>query len=543
MRMSLLHRLRAQDGFTMIIALGVMFVTGLILVAAFTVANGDVHSSHRSTLEKQAYYAALAGIQQYEAALQSEPNYWQTCTTLKSRVPEGNSAAEEKKLEEEERGERYVVKPVPATGQSACSTESPFTSMIESKGAVANTFRIRSTGTAGRQGSKSESAERSVIASFGVTGFLQYVYYTNFETIDPALYENSNKSLAEKCRGKYYKEWSKETGKPCEAEVINWVTGDHTEGPMHTNDAALVSGGATFGREKAEPKDQVEINGGTYGSSAGCASSAKYYTTTKCYTEKGPTLTPPPTDESLEFYVEESNRLRGVSKLVLKGSEIKDTYYTLSGGVYTKVEKTIPWPANGLLYIESNGTCEFEYEYEKADTSTEAEKEKGCANVYVEGVYEKSLTIASANDVIINGSIYPASVSGKLASSGSEATRPTGTAVLGLIANNFVRVYHPCSGFSESGIKDPWIYAGILATQHSFVVDNPGCGNQLGKLNVYGAIGQNYRGVVGTSGSSGTGYLKHYEYDSRLATDEPPFFLAPLKAGWKIVRETAQSPG
>src|SRR5256885_9580643 len=39
------------------------------------------------------------------------------------------------------------------------------------------------------------------------------------------------------------------------------VSGDHTEGPMHTNDAALVSGGATFGREKAEPKDQVEING------------------------------------------------------------------------------------------------------------------------------------------------------------------------------------------------------------------------------------------------------------------------------------------
>ncbi len=541
--MRLIHRLRAQDGFTMIIALGVMFVTGLILVAAFTVANGDVHSSHRSTLEKQAYYAALAGIQQYEATLQSEPNYWQTCKTLKSRVPEGKTAAEEKLLEEEERGERYVVKPVPATGQSACSTELPFTSMIESKGAVANTFRIRSTGTAGRQGSKSESAERSVIASFGVSGFLQYVYYTNFETIDPALYEKNEETLANECRGKYYKEWSK-TNKNCEKKVINWVSGDHTEGPMHTNDSALVSGGATFGREKAEPKDQVEINGGTYGSSAGCASTAKYYTTTKCYNEKGPTLTPPPSDESLEFYVEESNRLKGVSKLVLKGNEIVDTYFTLSAGKYTEAKKTIPWPTNGLIYVENNGTCSYEYEYENADTSTEVEKEKGCANVYVEGVYEKSLTIASYDDVIINGSVYPSSVSGKLASSGSEATKPSGTPVLGLIANNFVRVYHPCvSTSNEQGIKDPWIYAGILATQHSFVVDNPGCGNQLGKLNIYGAIGQNYRGVVGTSGSPGTGYLKHYEYDGRLATDEPPYFLAPLKAGWKVVRETAQGPG
>ena len=62
-----------------------------------------------------------------------------------------------------------------------------------------------------------------------------------------------------------------------------------------------------------------------------------------------------------------------------------------------------------------------------------------------------------------------------------------------------------------------------------------------GKLNVYGAIAQNYRGAVGTTG--GTGYLKDYKYDGRLATDEPPYFLAPLKAGWKVIRETAPSAG
>jgi hypothetical protein len=46
---------------------------------------------------------------------------------------------------------------------------------------------------------------------------------------------------------------------------------------------------------------------------------------------------------------------------------------------------------------------------------------------------------------------------------------------------------------------------------------------------------------VGTTG--GTGYLKNYNYDERLATDEPPYFLAPLKAGWKIIRETAPTQG
>ena len=71
-------------------------------------------------------------------------------------------------------------------------------------------------------------------------------------------------------------------------------------------------------------------------------------------------------------------------------------------------------------------------------------------------------------------------------------------------------------------IEDPWIYAAILSTSHSFVVDNYNCGkqSQLDRLNIYGAIAQKFRGIVGTTG--GTGYRKNYNYDERLATDEPP---------------------
>src|SRR5581483_10364418 len=72
-----------------------------------------------------------------------------------------------------------------------------------------------------------------------------------------------------------------------------------------------------------------------------------------------------------------------------------------------------------------------------SDTAAELSERKQCADVYVSGTYSESLTIASEDDVIINGNIYPTSVEGKL---GSE---PSGTATLGLIATNFVRVYHP----------------------------------------------------------------------------------------------------
>ncbi len=68
-------RLAAQDGFTMVIALGVMLVCSLLVAATFEAANGDIDLSHRDSLQKQAYYAALAGVQEFEYHLQANPDY------------------------------------------------------------------------------------------------------------------------------------------------------------------------------------------------------------------------------------------------------------------------------------------------------------------------------------------------------------------------------------------------------------------------------------------------------------------------------------
>ena len=71
------------------------------------------------------------------------------------------------------------------------------------------------------------------------------------------------------------------------------------------------------------------------------------------------------------------------------------------------------------------------------------------------------------------------------------------------------------------------IDAAILAINHSFIVDNYGCGSDLGTLTVNGAIAQKYRGAVGTTG--GNGYVKNYNYDDRLKYIEPPSFIEPKK--------------
>src|ERR1700681_444512 len=161
-----------EDGFTMIIALGVMLVTSALLLAAFAIAQGDVHQSRRDTAQKQAYYAALAGVQEYEYLLQSNPNYWANCEEPASTVPG-------------EAGERYEVKLLVASsapkGTTKCENGNPFASMIESKGSVANTMLIESVGCAGKAGLTSCAgqpasivATRAIVAPFRGVNFLNY---------------------------------------------------------------------------------------------------------------------------------------------------------------------------------------------------------------------------------------------------------------------------------------------------------------------------------------------------------------------------------
>ncbi|MDE3070524.1 MAG: hypothetical protein KGJ43_07325, partial [Acidobacteriota bacterium] len=216
-----------------------------------------------------------------------------------------------------------------------------------------------------------------------------------------------------------------------------------------------------------------------------------------------------------------------------------------------------------------------------------------CGNLYVRGNDEALLTIGAENDVIINGSLTTPTAGGV----------PTTSAELGLIANKFVRIFHPveqvhgpatkteecvrgtrrrceewrvrysCSSgytYSETTHEcnyinnatecdapsfysaeagkgtntEVQIYAAMLAVNHSFVVDNFKCkiGEPMSTLQVYGAVAQKFRGPVGlfyaSNGEAASGYKKNYEYDERLRASEPPHFLSPVQAPWKILRET-----
>jgi hypothetical protein len=100
----------------------------------------------------------------------------------------------------------------------------------------------------------------------------------------------------------------------------------------------------------------------------------------------------------------------------------------------------------------------------------------------------------------------------------------------------------PNASETEGELKEPTIYAAILALKHAFVVDNYSCGTPtLGHLNVYGAIAGLFSSGL-TGQFSGTtivnGYPYNANYDNRLQIEEPPHFLNPVQAAWYVQRQT-----
>ena len=183
--------------------------------------------------------------------------------------------------------------------------------MIESSGSVANTFRIQSTGYAG-------TVNHTILATFKVIGFLNYVYYTNFETEDPGLYGG-----AKSCEV-YRKEresWINHTGpknakKLSSSEKMAQMT--KSKAPCIRTTRQISAARPYWPARSHIPADVVEMNRGNY-SESGCSNKATYNTATKSYT-KGVELVPPTSDESLSQYVEPENEFTGVTHLTLNGS-------------------------------------------------------------------------------------------------------------------------------------------------------------------------------------------------------------------------------
>jgi hypothetical protein len=519
MRVRLRNRLREEDGYTMIAVIGAISLVSMLAAATLASTNNDVNLVQRDVDYRRADAAAEAGLANYSFHLNSDNSYWARCTNVPepSAVNQQGASPLKKRTVPGTTDASYAIELLPSSSykEGKCNPAKPTESMLEQSAPNTGSFRIRSRGYAG-------NAKASIVATYKRASFLDYIYFTQYETSDPVTYGNQSWSANAYAQCSKFRREGRESqpipgsgGQYCNRIVF--VTGDRIKGPLHTNDDLAICGTPEFGRTAA---DTIEVGAPPQGWINGeCSSpSGANPKFVGPLVTTAPVLKPPTTNGRLEKIAGPSYTYSCQTKIELNGTTMT---VTKNNGSNSTSTSTVAFPSSGVVYVK-NGSCagsnwpSCSSEYSPFNASYPSGSD--CGTVLISGTYSGELTIAAERDIVIEGNL----------------TRTAGSqGLLGLIANNFVRIKHECSGFKLENLK---VEAAILAIEHSFIVDHYDCGGELGTLTVKGAISQKFRGPVGTT--AGTGYLKNYEYDDRLRYMEPPNFLNPVEPSWHIQRET-----
>jgi hypothetical protein len=526
--MSLIHR--CQQGFTTVTLMGVLLVGGLLVGASFAAVDPDISLSREDQDSKQAYGAAEAGVQWYLSRLVQDNSFYVHCTNVTPPSPTEQAPVNQawngvgkdpRRWRSLPGGDaQYTVELIAAPGFGQCVEGNQY-SMIDANG----NLRLRVSG-------KSRGEVRTVLATLRRQNFLDFIYFTDYETLDPGAYSgSSNISKAEKECVAY------RDARTSFCTEITFPEFDDINGPLHTNDSVLVCGKPNFGRTS---RDAIEIVGDPkFADNDDCSSNKPNMRGTLI--DSPSALAMPPSNSELVNIADANYRFTGKTTIELIGDQMK----VWNADRFGSASQTMAMPPNGVISVTSK-VCTVGFTRQQTYPSGNT----GCGDVWLKGSYSRDLTISAANDIVIYGDL--------------KRDSSTEGALLGLVANNFVRVYHPvsfessgktvvngCRNRTDSemdalkqprGLASPTIDAAILGLRHSFIVDNWYCGQPMGDLHVFGAIAQRFRGPVGThSGSSVvSGYTKDYWYNDRLRYREPPYFLDPVQASWRLSRETEQ---
>lgn len=539
-----------EGGSALIMTIGIGFV---LLIVASTLITSSL-AGFRGSVTDERWHAALAaadaGVEDYLYRLNQDGNYWRWDET--NPPPEGNPAM-------------TGQAPVPGASNPATFQYTPDTSDLASQGTV----RLRSRGTVGDQ-------SREVEVTLRRRSFLDYLYFTDLETRDPALYPSSSRDWAQNNCTRYA--WG-DNPRHGSCTEITFYQGpgftDRIHGPLHTNDRMRIRG-------------KVEFNGDTSSSyplatddddSPTCpperyldAGGGDPVFANSCDPSHAPALKMPPNNQRIRIEADHTRGkdgclFTGPTKIELGDGRMRvDSPFTKdSGCTGTTPDQWQPLPDNGVIYVQavpgdsgdSNwspgcpGGHPFEAELANGDGTA---SNYGCrdGDAFLWGELDGQVTVAAENNINL---VWDMTVED-----------PHGDDILGLVADNNVQVYHPLSeyrrvcGFfgcwdqkrdepvnvpplfhdldNDHLWEDVTVHAAILSVRHSFMVSDYEEGDPLGTLNVTGAIAQKYRGPVGQfntgTGGSTSGYEKNYVYDDRLRYLSPPHFLDPVDSAWQV---------
>lgn len=437
--------------------------------------------------------------------------------------------------------------------------------------------------------------------------FLLNVLYIHYDQIDPLVLDPTGTSTnpgptcglygattaVNEWTGAVQSKTANSLGPSSQCTPVDFITGDSLDGSVWVADSVFVCGSPSFQALHTEYQAQTiaDPNGGCTnqptvgpGSTFGSATASE---------------TLPTTDGTLASLAAAHGCLfQGPTDIVLAGNQMSvyspDTPVSQSGGdganssgnqagcVPNTPNADQPIPANGVIYVQncpaSNSTCTASGAYDPMNGLGETGSSgPTMGDALVQGTLASPLTIATDNNVIIDGNLCYSGASGC-------NSAPSSYAMLGLVAQNFVELNHPlqqtctqtqeewdngqwvqvCTQYSQSNAPDcpstmptvvgtstvpncdlpnPDIEAVSLSLTHSFIVNNFAQGVPLGTITTFGTIDENWRGPVGTdvSGSLASGYYKSYVYDPRLAYLSPPYYLNPGTSSWGLATVTISS--
>ena len=528
--MKRLMKMRNEKG----VALSTVIIVGFILMSMtgatmhYAVAEMDI--SRHDQDWNAALAAAEAGIDDYIFRVNNDNGYW----AMGNADPANLAMTKWKSV-------------------AGSTNEGKFTYTVDTSHiGLDGTIDITSSG-------KVDDANRTVQASVRPRHFLDFLYFTDYETVDPIVYPilySTSETWANNNCVKYRFAADPRDDPSC--RNIQFAAGDIIKGPLHTNDAILV--GANVSGSAAQFRGNVTTNWA--GVPDGSTTRRWWYTGSKpnpFFARAGD----PRFASNIEMPIAVTELrakalpskggcvYQGPTRIVLNAAGTMSVTSPLTpvGANFCTVGTNRPLPANGVVYVDNvvTGTGIPNPPFTPANYCLSGKNRLGypipgdlttygCSSgdVFLKGQLKGRLTIAAKNRLVIT----------------DDTTYATTDSLLGLIAENTVEVYHPvdCTDNDSSCdlartavdgggfFDDAKISAAILSLTHSFYVQNFNRGDRdnLDYLFVNGAIAQKFRGAVGTSGSSGTGYLKDYTYDQRLKYISPPEFLDPVNSAWQV---------
>lgn len=494
----------------MIVAITVVMLLTLITLSIFTQAIQQLPLARHDQDHETALHAAEAGIDDYLARLAQNANYWATTDATNGAFTGWVNVAGPSV-----NGEQY---------RYSVDITKAFTT-----GVVYVTAR-----------GKSREAERSVRVGLRREGFLDYLWFTDFEHIDPNLRAETDPACY--LYGWEFRSsgaWGPNPGS-CSG-LVYWTSSASINGPVHSNDAFFVNGNPQFSQAPESYFNSGPSGSGTNPKFAGTAkviTSSTWGAAAPAGMKGGPlagsNLQFPATAATVKAQADKT--AAGAPKGCLYSGPTTITLKVVGGigkmNVDTKTPTTgntklnagcvgatattdLNLPQNGVIYVQNNPTS-------GVDRITSGCTSPCSGDVSIKGTLKGQLTIATDNDVNVIGDV-------------KYNTYPGGTDVLGLVALNNIAVCHlttPCATPTR-------IDAAMLALKHSIYVQSWDTGGLIGTLTINGVIAQKFRGAVGTFNSSTgvttNGYEKDYNYDSRLKYLSPPYFLSPLQSAWQRI--------